>query len=220
MAIALFDLDHTLLDGCSTHTWNLFVGEDILGGDKEHLAMACALHDNDKGGQSVFTIEQYDAFTMKIYPQYTVAEMAALVDRFVRTRIEQIIFPRAREVVEEHRRRGDLTVMITATNRALAEPISRLFAMDDLICTVPEVIDGRYTGRVDGRPCYREGKLDHLDRWLTSNLYDLTDAWFYSDSRNDLPLLKRVDHPVAVDPDAVLLDYAKKNIWRVLSFKG
>lgn len=219
MALALFDLDHTLLDGCSTYTWNRFVGEEVLAGDSEHLAMADALTNNDKSGKSVYTIEDYDAFTLKIYPDYSVAELDALTARYIRERIEPIIHPEGLDIVAAHKQRGDLTVMITATNRVIAEPICKLFGIEALICTQPELVDGRYTGRVSGVPCYRHQKLIHLDAWLAEQGHDLVGSYFYSDSRNDLPLLLRVDHPVAVDPDPVLLDLAEQNGWQVLRFK-
>lgn len=220
MALALFDLDHTLLNGCSTYTWNVFVGEEVLNGDREHLAMADALHNNDKGGKSVYTIDDYYQFILKIYPQYSVEDLHALTARFIAQRIEPIIHPRARQIVAEHRRRGDMAVMITATNQVIAEPISRLFGMDGLICTIPELVDGRYTGKVSGASCYREAKLTFLDSWLEVQGLTLDGAHFYSDSRNDLPLLLKVDHPVAVDPDPVLMEHARQKGWKVLRFKA
>lgn len=220
MALALFDLDHTLLNGCSTHSWNVFVGEEVLAGDREHLAMAEALHNNDKDGKGVYTIDDYYHFILKIYPQYSVTDLHALTARFVAERIEPIVHPRGREIAAEHRRRGDITVMITATNRVIAEPICRLFGMDALICTLPELVEGRYTGRVSGVPCYRQEKLTHLDEWLATRGFNLDGAHFYSDSHNDLPLLLRVDHPVAVDPDPVLLEHARQKGWQVLHFKA
>lgn len=219
MALALFDLDHTLLDGCSTYTWNVFVGEEILAGDREHLAMADALHNNDKGGKSVYTIDDYYQFILKIYPQYSVEDLHLLTARFITQRIEPIIHLRAREIVAEHRRQGDLAVMITATNQVIAEPISRLFDMDGLICTLPELVEGRYTGKVSGAPCYRQEKLTYLDSWLAARALTLEGAHFYSDSHNDLPLLLKVDHPVAVDPDPVLLEHARSKGWQVMRFK-
>ncbi len=219
MALALFDLDHTLLNGCSTYSWNVFVGEEILAGDREHLAMADALHNNDKGGKGVYTIDDYYHFILKIYPQYSVAALHALTARFVAERIEPIIHPRGREIVALHRRRGDVTVMITATNQVIAEPISRLLGMDSLICTLPELVEGRYTGKVSGVPCYRQEKLTYLDEWMATRGLTLHGAYFYSDSCNDLPLLLKVDHPVAVDPDPVLLEHARQKGWQVLRFK-
>lgn len=220
MALALFDLDHTLLNGCSTYTWNVFVGEEVLAGDREHLAMADALHNNDKNGKGVYTIDDYYRFILKIYPRYSVADLHALTARFIAERIEPIIHPRGLEIVALHRRRGDVAVMITATNKVIAEPISKLFCMDALICTLPELVEGRYTGKVSGLPCYRQEKLTQLDGWLAARDLTLHGAHFYSDSSNDLPLLLKVDHPVAVDPDPVLLAHALEKGWQVLRFKG
>ena len=88
---------------------------------------------------------------------------------------------------------------------------------------MPEECDGRYTGAVVGLPCFREGKLSRLEDWLAScnrRLSDFSETWFYSDSVNDLPLLERVTHPVAVDPDPNLEAHARARGWPILSLHG
>ncbi len=221
MALALFDLDHTLLDGCSTYNWCLFVGEDVLGGDPQHIEMAHAFHGNDKGGGVSYTVEDYQHFTMKIFPDRTAAEIDELVTRYLKTRVERMVHAKGLDVIAEHKKRGDLPVLITATIDVISVPISRLLGIDEVIATVAEKRNGRYTGRVDGTSCYREDKLVHLQRWLDARGLNLDEgAYFYSDSRNDLPLLELVEHPVAVDPDPFLMEHARQRGWSVLSFKS
>jgi HAD superfamily hydrolase (TIGR01490 family) len=135
---------------------------------------------------------------------------------FMRTKIVPMITPSARALVEKHRARGDTLMVITATSRFITAPIVREFGIEHLLATDPEVANGRFTGRVAGTPCYREGKVTRLHAWLAQHRQTLADSWFYSDSLNDLPLLREVTHPVAVNPDDVLRATAQQNGWPIL----
>ena len=109
--------------------------------------------------------------------------------------------------------------MITATNSFVTAPIVQAFGIDNLIATEPEKNANGYTGKVMGVPCFQEGKVERLNNWMQQNELNLQDSWFYSDSHNDLPLLKQVDNPVAVDPDHQLEDYAKQQGWPIISLR-
>lgn len=125
-------------------------------------------------------------------------------------------------LVEKHRAHGDLLMIITATNSFVTAPIAKAFGVEHLIGTTPEEINGEFTGRVQGTPSFKEGKITRLNEWLSNRRQTLTDfeqSWFYSDSHNDLPLMKLVDHPVAVDPDAMLRDYALQQAWPIISLR-
>jgi HAD superfamily hydrolase (TIGR01490 family) len=130
-----------------------------------------------------------------------------------------MITPAACALVEDHRARGHTLLIITATNRFVTAPIAREFGVEHLLATEPEERDGRFTGAVDGIPCYREGKVHRLRDWLARRDETLADSWFYSDSHNDLPLLRLVDHPVAVNPDPELRREAVERAWRVLELR-
>jgi HAD superfamily hydrolase (TIGR01490 family) len=113
-------------------------------------------------------------------------------------------------------------VIITATNSFVTRPIASEFGIEHLIATEPEVIDGQFTGRVDGVPSFKEGKITRLNQWLESrgqSLHDFESSWFYSDSHNDLPLMKMVEKPVAVNPDAQLKSHAEAHGWPVISLR-
>jgi HAD superfamily hydrolase (TIGR01490 family) len=125
---------------------------------------------------------------------------------------------KARALVARHR--GDLRVVITATNSFVTAPIAREFGIADLIATEPEQRNGEFSGAVAGIPCFREGKVARLEEWLAkrgSSLAAFAESWFYSDSLNDLPLLDRVSHPVAVDPDDTLRKHAASRGWPIIS---
>jgi HAD superfamily phosphoserine phosphatase-like hydrolase len=109
--------------------------------------------------------------------------------------------------------------MTTAASRFLAGPIGRMLGLDHVIATEPELLDGRFTGKVSGLPNMREGKIARLDAWLEGRwqrLGDFRQSWFYSDSRNDIPLLSKVTHPVAVNPDVPLAEMAAAKRWPIL----
>ena len=123
-------------------------------------------------------------------------------------------------MLQKHRKAGDTLMIITATNSFVTSPIAERMGVDHLIATEPEMVDGRYTGRVAGEPAYRKGKVKRLKAWLHAHHGDLTGSSFYTDSHNDIPLLELVDNPVAVDPDSQLADYAKARNWPVISLRG
>jgi phosphoserine phosphatase len=130
------------------------------------------------------------------------------------------MLPAAQRLVDSHR--NDLVVMATATNRYLVEPIAAAFGVPHVVATEPQIVDGRFTGDVVGAPCMRAGKIARLDTWLATRgqtLASFAQSWFYSDSINDLPLLERVTHPVAVDADPKLADIAAERGWRQLTLR-
>jgi HAD superfamily hydrolase (TIGR01490 family) len=138
-------------------------------------------------------------------------------------RIRPMIGEPARALVRQHQQAGDLCAIITATNSFVTRPIAREFGVGHLIATEPEKLNGRFTGKVAGIPCFREGKVRRLDEWLAGRgkrLGDFAESTLYSDSHNDLPLLERVSRPVAVDPDAKLAVRAKQSNWAIISLHG
>lgn len=140
----------------------------------------------------------------------------------MRERVRPMLLPRALELVARHLAAGELCAVVTATNSFVTAPIARELGVPHLVATEPERIAGRFTGRLAGTPCFREGKLRRVDEWLAAlgrRFEDFEDSRFYSDSHNDLPLLERVRHPVAVDPDAPLAAEAERRGWPVISLR-
>ena len=159
---------------------------------------------------------------MRPLAQHTSAELARWHADFMRLRVLPMIGEKARALVRRHAAAGELCAIVTATNSFVTGPIAREFGIAHLIATEPEAIDGRFTGRVAGAPCFREGKVGRVEQWLEQrglNWAKLAQSAFYSDSHNDLPLLERVTHPVAVDPDETLAAEARRRGWPVVSLR-
>ena len=215
MSLAIFDLDNTLLRGDSDHAWGEFLVEQGVV-DRERFTT-----ENDRyyAAYLAGTLDIYEFLEqhqLRPLAEHDRAMLNRWRDEFMRTRIGALITPAARALVDRHRARGDTLLIITATNSFITTPIAAAFDIPNLIATEPEEIDGRFTGKVAGIPSYREGKVTRLTDWLHDRHDTLEGSWFYSDSHNDLPLLNMVTHPVAVNPDDQLAEYARIRGWAVM----
>lgn len=215
--IALFDLDYTLIDFDSDHAWGEFLCDLGKVDAQRYRAANDAFYADYRAGR--LDMQAFLAFSLKPLGELPKDELFALRDRFMRERGLGRLLPKARELVALHRSRGDRTAIVTATNRFVTEPFARAFGVDRLMATELVWEGGRPTGRPQGEPCFRDGKIAHVQAWLDGFGGRLSDCIFYSDSHNDLPLLLRVGRPVAVDPDAKLLAEARRRAWEVLSLR-
>lgn len=215
MPLALFDLDDTLLAGDSDYLWGRFLATcGILDGEHYERENERFYRDYQAG---TLDIDAFLRFSLRPLRDHSKRHMEALREQFLVECIDPIILPAARELVATHRARGDTLLIITATNSFVAAPIAARFSIPHLIATLPEELDGEYTGEVAGVPAFREGKVIRLRAWLAEHALDLVGSTFYSDSHNDLPLLEQVEHPVAVNPDTQLHEIARARGWPILS---
>ncbi len=217
MSLAIFDLDNTLIAGDSDYLWGEFLVEKGIVDGEAYRSANDVFYEQYRAG--CLDIAEFLRFALKPLSLHPTSELYRWREEFIEERIKPILLPAAFSAVEKHRHVGDLLMVITATNRFVTEPIVKLYGIDHLIATSPEFQDGRYTGNFEGIPCFQEGKVKRLDEWMTINDYDLSNSWFYSDSHNDLPLLQKVSHPVAVDPDETLSRFALDKGWPVVSFR-
>jgi HAD superfamily hydrolase (TIGR01490 family) len=217
VALAIFDLDNTLLGGDSDHAWGQFlVDRGIVDGDHYRASNDRFYHQYQNGG---LDIHAYLAFALEPLARHDTGQLAAWHAEFMREVVAPMLLPKAEELLAEHRGRGDFLLIITATNAFVTRPIAAALGVDDIIATEPELLHGRYTGRIAGTPSFREGKVARLHEWLRERDFSLEGASFYSDSHNDLPLLELVEKPVAVDPDATLHKVAIERGWPVISLR-
>jgi HAD superfamily hydrolase (TIGR01490 family) len=218
VSLAIFDLDNTLIAGDSDYLWGQFLVENGIVARDSYEAANARFYEEYKDGS--LDIARFLEFALEPLARNDPADLDRWRGAFIAEKIVPALLPAARALIGKHREAGDLPLIITATNRFVTEPIARLYSIDHLIATAPEFRAGRYTGRFVGTPCFREGKVARLDEWLAEQGRDLKGSWFYSDSLNDLPLLSRVDHPVAVDPDDTLSRHARERGWPVISLRG
>jgi len=215
--LALFDLDNTLLDGDSDHAWAQFLIEEGV------------LHPDEYHAKNEWFYERYKDGTLDIH-EFLDFQLAPIANRprsqldawhvdFMQRKIRPMIAPGAVALIEKHA--GATTAIVTATNRFITQPIATELGVPTLIATDIEEKDGIFTGKPRGTPTFREGKVERVEEWLAGKGHNLADyeSWFYSDSLNDLPLLRRVTHPVAVDPDATLRAHAEERGWPVISLR-
>lgn len=218
MRLALFDLDNTLIAGDSDHAW----GEFLIAIGAVDEATYRAENDRYLSAYTAGTLDIMDYLSFSLAPlaRYPKAQLDEWHRRFMQDVITPLILPKAQALVAEHRARGDYVMVVTATNRFVTEPIAHAFNVDELIAIELEIRNGAYTGRVEGVPSFQGGKVTRLDAWLEQHPEITRDGiHFYSDSRNDLPLLERVDHPIAVDPDPVLEETARTRGWPIISLR-
>lgn len=218
MNLAIFDLDNTLLAGDSDYLWGRHLIEHHVVDGPSYDRENQRFYEEYRAG--TLDIYEFLSFSLRTLAENDTGSLLALRQRFLDEKIKPIIPPAARELLAWHRRQGHLLLIITATNRFVTEPIAEELGVDDLLATDPEQIGGRYTGRVAGIPCFREGKVQRLHQWLSEHRHPLTSSWFYSDSHNDLPLLEEVTYPTAVDPDDTLRQHAEFRGWPVISLRG
>lgn len=220
MNLALFDLDNTLLNGDSDFEWSQFlIRIGVL--DRELFEVKnLRFYEQYKAG--TLDIHEFLDFQLKPLSRHSRAVLDGWHRQFMRESILPMITAASRELVHRHREAGDVCVIITATNSFVTAPIAREFGIAHLIATEPEQIGEEFTGRVADIPCFREGKIARLESWLNHQRWTLDgfdDSFFYSDSHNDLPLLRIVKHPVAANPDETLRAYAQQHGWPIVSLR-
>ena len=220
--IAMFDLDHTLLPLDSDYSWGRFTAGlgwvDRAEFDRQNEKFFLDYR------AGTLDIDAYVAFATAAFLAQGQAAAEAAHARYLQDIIAPEIHPQAIELVQDHRKQGATTIVITATNEFVASPVARLFG-PDLVMAVElqrDADSGWFKGLVHGVPSFREGKVQRIESWLAQQglAWGDVDSSFYSDSINDLPLLERVNNPVATNPDDTLRAIAQNRGWRILDLFG
>ena len=218
MALAIFDLVETLIAIDSDHAWGEYAIDRGLVNAKEHKRQNDQFYADYKRGE--LNISAYLTFTCSMLPTFDIDELDELRKDFATSVIKPYVLPKAKDLVNHHRAKTDHLLIITATNRFITEPIADFFDVDTLIAPTPEIQNNQYTGKVLGTPSYGKGKVTCLNEWIATTMKSMDGSFFYSDSHNDLPLLRMVTHPVVVDPDDILRAEAENKEWPIISLRS
>jgi HAD superfamily hydrolase (TIGR01490 family) len=213
MALAIFDLDETLIHGDCATLWSEQMGRLGWVDPESFMKKNNELMDAYSNGE--LAMEDYMAFSLEPMIGRTPEEVDFLVGPWVEDYIEPIIFSDATKTIAEHRAAGDLILIISASGVHLVQAIAERIGVDEVLAIELDVAHGVYSGKTTGVLTYREGKITRLLEWLDQQGENLEGASFYSDSRNDLPLLLKVDFPHVVNPDPVLREAAEKAGWPI-----
>lgn len=221
MALRIFDLDETLIAADSASQFARFlVDEELVGNDfsEKDTAFMCEYN------AGKLDIHQFIDFYVGAIKHFSVAEIAALQQRFIDGYIVPVIYTQAPVLLKELRQQGHTIVIISATVEFIVTAIARRLGVDHVLAieleTETDNQKGKvYNGQIKGIPSFREGKITRLLEWAHAQDETLEDAYFYSDSINDLSLLKLIDNPVATNPDVRLQQIAEQESWKVLCWE-
>ena len=214
--LLIFDLDNTLLAGDSDRNWGIFLAEQKVV-KSSYLDESEKFYNNYYDGS--LDIDGFLSFCLKPLIENDMSYLLELRKQFIEDKIKPIITEPGREIINQAIKDGKTVIIATATNDFVTRPIADLFNVRTLIATEFEVINQKFTGKVLNTPCFREGKVSKVKKWVDDNNFDLSKASFYSDSFNDLPLLEKVKNPVIVDGDDKLLEIGKNRNWDCISFR-
>jgi HAD superfamily hydrolase (TIGR01490 family) len=218
--LALFDLDNTLLSGDSDYEWAQFLIDRGVLERSEYEARNDHFFRQYKEGR--LDIHEFLDFQLAPLARYPREQLDEWHGEFMRAKVRPIVRAKGKELVRRHLADKHLCAIVTSTNVFITAPIAREFGIEHLLATELEVRGGKFTGKPSGTPSFRLGKVTRLAEWLGERgqtLASFDASWFYSDSHNDLPLLERVTHPVAVDPDEVLRGEALARGWPIISLE-
>ena len=220
LRLALFDLDHTLLPLDSDYEWGEFTIRIGWNDPVEFARRNDEFYAHYQAG--TLNVHDYVRFATEAVRNRGPEASAAAHEQFMREVIGPAIKPQALDLVRQHQAAGDTVLIVTATNEFVTRPIAQaLGVQDDALLAVQlarDPLTGWYTGEIDGVPTMREGKVRRMDQWLAARglAWADVDSTFYSDSMNDVPLLEKVNRPVATNPDPRLRALAQERGWRIL----
>jgi len=218
MTLALFDLDNTLLSGDSDYEWGNFLVKKKLVDEVRYERANQKFYEDYKAG--TLDIYEFSAFTFEVLTRFSMSELDILHQEFMHEVILPLITEKARALVAKHQAQQHTLAIITATNEFITTPIAKELGIPHLIATQPKIVNGRYTTKVQGTPCFKEGKVTRLAEWMQHHNEKLAGSYFYSDSHNDLPLMQQVTTAIAVDPDDKLRQIAKQKGWEIISLRN
>jgi HAD superfamily hydrolase (TIGR01490 family) len=216
-AAAFFDLDKTLMEGSSAFH---FARASYKAGQLSRRQLARDVRDNIRFRLKGSTDEATDALRARVYEAIAgrrVVDLARLTPEILAGILPRV-YPQMLDVAYRHQDAGRPAYIVTAASQEIAELLAHVLVFDGGIGARSEVRDGVYTGRPEGPFTYREGKAQAIAEVAAREHIDLAESFAYSDSESDLPMLRAVGHPVAVNPDAALARVARDEGWEIMRF--
>lgn len=216
--LALFDLDHTLLDIDSDYTWGEYIVNKGLVDEAEYRQKNQAFYEQYIAGTLDAT--EYNEFVASFLTTQTMEQLAKLRADFIESEVKPHIRPQGVEAIAKHKKQGNDVLIISATNDFVVNAVAECFdvSASHVLATPLEIKEGRYTGKLSDKPNFKDGKIYHLEKWL-KNQQEKGVSYLkfhaYSDSKNDIPLLDWADIATAVNPDETLKSYAMNEKWAI-----
>lgn len=216
--LALFDLDHTLIDVDSDYLWGEYIVKHGLVDEAQYRTANQKFYEEYIEGTLDAT--EYNEFVAQFLTTLPMQRLHELREDYIKYEIEPHMRPKALTAMRKHIEQDHDVVIISATNDFVVSAIAERFGIEVafVLATPLEIVNDRYTGKLTDKPNFQEGKLYHLQKWLDKRKAEgitYSKTYAYSDSKNDLPLLEWADVPVCVSPDDVLHAHALANRWAV-----
>jgi HAD superfamily hydrolase (TIGR01490 family) len=213
--LTIFDLDNTILNGDSDYSWIEFLIKNNYVDAKSYEEKNKYFF--DQYHQGTLDIAEYAGFSIGSFIEIGQEKLPEILDKFLLTVIEPMINIYALRLIHKHYENDDQLLLASATNKVLVDLIAKRLEFPNVIATIPEQINGTFTGKILEPSALGEGKLLRVKEWMDKNGYkDFSGTTFYSDSINDLPLLESVDKPIAVNPDEKLREISINNSWEIV----
>ncbi len=217
MGLAIFDLDNTLIAGDSDYLWGEFLVEKGVVDRAYYESENLRYYEEYKAG--TLDIMSFLQFSLKPLSEHSMDQLLDWREQFFQKKIAPIMLAKAKDLLNNHRKRGDTLLVITATNTFVTQPVVSAYGIEHLLGTIPACVNNRFTGEIEGIPTFQQGKVTRYHQWIEENNLSFDETWFYSDSHNDMPLLELVDHPVTVDADQQLSTIATDRGWSQISLR-
>lgn len=215
MKLTIFDLDNTILNGDSDYSWIEFLIKNNYVDAKSYEEKNKYFF--DQYHQGTLDIAEYAGFSIGSFIEIGKERLPEILDKFLLTVIEPMINIYALRLIHKHYENDDQLLLASATNKVLVDLIAKRLEFPNVIATIPEQINGTFTGKILEPSALGEGKLLRVKEWMDKNGYkDFSGTTFYSDSINDLPLLESVEKPIAVNPDEKLREISINNSWEIV----
>jgi HAD superfamily hydrolase (TIGR01490 family) len=213
--LTIFDLDNTILNGDSDYSWIEFLIKNNYVDAKSYEEKNKYFF--DQYHQGTLDIAEYAGFSIGSFIEIGQEKLPEILDKFLLTVIEPMINIYALRLIHKHYENDDQLLLASATNKVLVDLIAKRLEFPNVIATIPEQINGKFTGKILEPSALGEGKLSRVKEWMDKNGYkDFSGTTFYSDSINDLPLLESVEKPIAVNPDEKLREISINNSWEIV----